>query len=231
MTNVGNTLLQSLAPDDRLLLRTHLEPVFLVAGEVLFQPGKPIESVFFLEQSVCSVLAVGPSERVEVSKIGHEGLTGLPAILGQHQSLNLVIVEVSGSALRVPAAILRSLMDQRPSLRNLLLDYVHTVMVQLGHNALAMARFDIVARLARQILMRHDRLGRNDMRCTHDGLAKVLGVRRSGITNALHALEGEQMIYCSRTNIKVLDREKLKAATRGCYGVPENEYDRVIKHP
>jgi hypothetical protein len=93
---------------------------------------------------------------------------------------------------------------------------------------LANARFAVTQRLARWILMSHDRLDGDDMPLTHDLLALMLGVRRGGVTTSLHVLEGEHMIKSTRGNVWVIDRSKLEAMAGDSYGSPEAEYERVI---
>jgi hypothetical protein len=83
-------------------------------------------------------------------------------------------------------------------------------------------------RLARWLLMCHDRIDRVDLPLTHEFLALMLGVRRSGVTNELHILEGIHAIKATRGNVKILNREKLEEIAGGCYGLPEAEYERLI---
>ncbi|MBY2944520.1 winged helix-turn-helix domain-containing protein, partial [Rhizobium leguminosarum] len=85
--------------------------------------------------------------------------------------------------------------------------------------------------LARWILMCHDRLEGNNLAITHEFLALMLGVRRSGVTNELHVLEGVHAIRSTRGNVRIVDREKLIEIAGGCYGVPEREYERLLGLP
>jgi CRP-like cAMP-binding protein len=119
-------------------------------------------------------------------------------------------------------------MEASPSLRRLLVHYAHTVWVQTAHTALSNGRFTTNERLARWILMSHDRLDGDDVPLTHEFLALMLGVRRAGVTTSLHILEGEHMIRATRGNITVRDRAKLLAMAGDSYGVPEAEYHRII---
>jgi CRP-like cAMP-binding protein len=111
--------------------------------------------------------------------------------------------------------------------RALLLRYAHVFMVQVAATALADGRYSIEQRLARWLLMCHDRNG-DDLALTHEFLALMLGVRRPGVTESLHILEGERMIKAQRGLITILDRQKLEARAGDSYGTPEAEYERLI---
>lgn len=229
-SQIRNRLLQTLPSEDLEAFLPFLEPVTLNVGEVLVGPNSPIEEVCFIEQGIASVVAISRGDkRIEVATLGREGMTGVPLILDMDRSPHLTFVQVAGWGLRMRAEDLREVMGANSSLRSLLLHYAHTVSVQTAHTALANGRFTITERLARWILMSHDRLDTNDVPLTHDFLALMLGVRRPGVTVALHILEGEHMVRSTRGHVTVLNRGKLKALAGDSYGVPEAEYRRVIE--
>jgi CRP-like cAMP-binding protein len=231
VTNViRNRLLLSLSRYDLALVNARLEPVSLEAGQRLIEPDRPIEHVYFIEQGVCSVLAISPKDiRIEVANIGREGMAGLPVLLGLETSPHMTFVQIGGSALRMRSSSLRALMDQSSTLRDALLRYVHMAMIQTSHTALANGAFKIEVRLARWILMCRDRLDSDDIPTTHQLLGMMLCVRRSGVTTALHVLEGEGMIKSMRCLIRVVDRAKLEQLASDSYGMPETEYNRVFE--
>jgi CRP-like cAMP-binding protein len=118
-------------------------------------------------------------------------------------------------------------MESVPSLKGLLLRYVHLFMIQVAATALADGRYDVNQRLARWLLMCHDRLG-DELLLTHDFLALMLGVRRPSVTDALHVLEGHRLIKAERSRITVRDRRGLEGVAGDAYGAPEIEYWRLI---
>jgi CRP-like cAMP-binding protein len=123
-------------------------------------------------------------------------------------------------------------MAQRvPSANDLLLKYVHCRELQLAHSALANARYTMLGRLARWLLMCHDRLRDSDLPLTHEFLSLMLGVRSAGVTHEIHILEGVHAIKATRGNIRILDSRKLEDMAGGSYGVPEHEYERLIGIP
>jgi CRP-like cAMP-binding protein len=226
---IRNYLLRALSSNDLSLLQPFLEPVALNLRQVLVEPNTPIEHVYFVEQGICSVIAISQgNKRIEVSNVGREGMAGVPVIHDLDRSLHQTFVQVAGSALRMRAEDLQKAMEASPSLRKLLVHYAHTVWVQTAHTALSNGRFNTNQRLARWILMGHDRLDGDDVPLTHEFLALMLGIRRAGVTVGLHILEGERMIKATRGHITVRDRAKLEAMAGDSYGVPEAEYQRVI---
>jgi len=136
-------------------------------------------------------------------------------------------MQIGGPVLRITSEALREVMEARSTLRALLLRYAHVFMIQVATTALADARYSLEQRLARWLLMCHDRNGDN-IALTHEFLSIMLGVRRSGVTESLHTLEGERMIKSPRGLITILDRPKLEARGADSYGTPEAEYERQI---
>jgi hypothetical protein len=136
-------------------------------------------------------------------------------------------MQIAGHGYAVDASDAQALLDH-PAARLLLHRYVHTCELQLAHTALSIARYTLSQRLARQILMCHDRIDGNDVMLTHGCLAVMLGVRRASITDQLHLLEGHRAIRSTRGHIRILDRNLLIEIAGGCYGTPEEAYARLI---
>ena len=198
----------------------------------LVAPDLPIEYVNFLESGLASVVATNSDdESVEVGHVGFEGMSGTHLVLGVETTPNKTFMQAEGSAIVIPAPTLLSVIEQLPEAKKILLRYIHCRDMQLSHSALANARYNMSERLARWILMCHDRLRTNDLPLTHEFLALMLGVRRSGVTNEIHILEGVHAIKATRGNIKILDRQKLEEMASGSYGIPEREYERYIGWP
>jgi CRP-like cAMP-binding protein len=223
-----NRLLGALSAVDLAALG-RLEEVAIETRQVLEAPGTPISNVYFVETGLVSIVGtIGPNQSIEVGMIGCEGMTGTPIVLGDDRSSNEVIVQSSGTALRISAADLRRAMDKSPSLAGVFLRYVNTLRAQASHTALANGRGRLEERLARWLLMWQDRLRSDDLHITHDFLSILLGVRRASVTVALHELEGRSLVRATRTLIRILDRDGLRMAANGFYGIPEAEYDRTI---
>jgi CRP-like cAMP-binding protein len=227
---LGNSLLASMTIADRAALQPHLEAVILTTREVLERPNTRISHVYFLTSGLASVVGMTkPHQRIEVGMVGYEGMTGLAIVLGHDRSTNETVIQADGAALRISSASLRRLLKASPAMTNVLLRYVHVFMMQASQTALANGRGKLSQRLARWLLMWHDRLQTPHLNVTHRFLALLLGVRRQGVTVALHELEGKRLIKGTRSQITVIDRAGLLALASGFYGVPETEYLKMAR--
>ncbi len=224
-----NRLLAVLPAVDLALLQPSLELVGLEARQILEVAHTPITNVYFVESGLVSVVGTTkPDHRIEVGMVGYEGMTGVGVALGDDQSMNEALVQSTGTAWRVAPPALRKAMGASPTLTATLMRYVHIFIAQASQTALANGRGKLDERLARWLLMWHDRLRDDNLTITHEFLALLLGVRRQGVTVALHDLEGKGLIKSTRSLIRILDRDGLQRAANGFYGPPEAEYDRAI---
>ncbi|MGM0636940.1 MAG: Crp/Fnr family transcriptional regulator [Pseudomonadota bacterium] len=160
--------------------------------------------------------------------VGSEGMLGLPLILGIDESPWLALVQGSGPALRMPAAVFGRHLKQSPALQALLMRYLYVVMGQLSRVAACTHFHQVEARLARWLLMTQDRAHSNHLQLTHEFLAMMLGVRRAGITLSAMALQERRLISYHRGDITVLDRAGLIEASCDCYVSDRSLYRRVI---
>ncbi|MBY3348467.1 Crp/Fnr family transcriptional regulator [Rhizobium laguerreae] len=231
-SNVQNLLLRALAPEAFDLLRGTMQSVELPVKFELIAPDVPSETAYFLESGLGSVVAANADdEAVEVGHIGYEGMAGAHVFLKVDQTPNRTFMQVEGHGISVRVSALLSMAQQVPSANDLLLRYVHCCELQLAHSALANARYNLTERLARWLLMCHDRLRDDDLPLTHEFLSLMLGVRRAGVTNEIHILEGVHAIKATRGNIRILDRRKLEHMAGGSYGMPEREYEQHTGFP
>jgi CRP-like cAMP-binding protein len=224
-----NHLLIALSPDDSSILAPFLEPVGLDLYYEMEKPSTPIESVYFMESGIASVVAVLEGRtRIEVGLIGREGMTGAAVVLDGGSSPHETYIQVAGEGQRISAKALRGAMTKSETLTSLLLKFAQAFMVQTAHTAIANARGKIEQRLARWLLMAHDRIDGDELPLTHEFLALMLGVRRSGVTESVASLERQGMIRTHRGRITVTSRRFLEKRAAGFYGVPEAELRRLI---
>jgi hypothetical protein len=155
-------------------------------------------------------------------------VTGLAVLLGAGQTPHESFMQAAGAGWRIAAADLRQAMNASESLRDRLLCYAYTLTVQMGYTALANARYKIDERLARWLLMGHDRAPGDQVILTHEFLAMMLGTRRPGVTTALKQLERAGLIRSERGCITILDRAALEDTANGSYGGAEAEYARLF---
>jgi CRP-like cAMP-binding protein len=226
--SIGNRLLASLSSEDIATLQPHLEPVPLAVRQVLIEPNTAIEHIYFPEAGMASVTNNSSGGKIEVGVVGREGMVGLPIVLGIDQTPYEHFMQIAGHGWRIAVQDLEQAMAESSSLHRQLLRYAQASHVQVSETAFANANSDVEARLARWLLMCHDRVEGGDIPLTHEFIAMMLGVRRPGVTVALHVLEGMQVIRAKRGVITVLDREKLEELADEAYGLSEAEYTRLI---
>ncbi|MHC2021434.1 Crp/Fnr family transcriptional regulator [Methylobacterium sp. CM6247] len=227
---VRNRLLKAMSAEDFARLQTQLEPLDLPAGQSLTKPNARTDHLYFMEAGIASITAEGTNGRVEVGIIGCEGVVGAtPVLLGADRVPYDHFVQMPGSALRIRADVVSAAADESPSLRKLLLRYILTEMVQVRQTAFINATHEIEARLARWLLMCHDRTDGDELLLKHEFLSMMLGVRRSGVTLAMQHLEGAGRIRAKRGRVTVINRELLEEIADGAYGTPEAEYARLIE--
>lgn len=227
-SNVRNRLLAALSPDDFARLAPSFEIVSLPVRETLIVPGERITHAHFVEDGLVSLIADTAEGRIEIGLVGREGLVGVPLVLGTDRTPHIALVQAGLVALRIAARPLTAALDASPALRGVLGRYVQGLIVQVGQTVYANTDLTIEARLARWILMTHERLDGDELPLTHEFLSMMLGVRRPGVTTATHVLEGAGMIRARRGRIIVLDREKLEDMAGDAYGPAEAEFERLL---
>jgi CRP-like cAMP-binding protein len=215
----ANAVLAALSTADMALLVPHLQTVDLARDHRLERRGRPPEFVYFLDRGVaCKLGDEKASHGVEVGMIGREGFVGMAAVMGATPCVHDVQIIAAGAARRVPARALREAMDVSPALRQAILGYVYQFLLQAMRDAQVNALARLEARLARWLLMMHDRVDGEELHLTHDRLAKMLGVRRAGVSVAAKKLERGGIILLHRGAIIIQDRKRLEECCFGVYG-------------
>ncbi|WP_264048608.1 Crp/Fnr family transcriptional regulator [Methylobacterium flocculans] len=226
---VRNRLLGTLEGNDYDAVRAIAESVSLSRRDVLIAAHAPITHLHFLESGIASEVATTPGgRRIEVCITGREGLVGVPLLLDVDRTPHETFVQIEGEAVRVESEAFRRLIEDRVSLRQVFARYAYVTHLQTADTALSNGSHTLEERLARWLLMCHDRVDGDEFPVTHEFLSTMLGVRRPGVTTAIHNLEGAGAIKARRSHVQVLDRAKLKVAAGDSYGVPEAEYQRLL---
>jgi CRP-like cAMP-binding protein len=224
----GNHLLSCLTRADRKRLIAQSEAIDLIESDVLCHAGDRIRHVYFPIDSFVSLITPIGESGFESGLVGPEGVFGISLVLGVDISPQRGLVQGPGSALRMPAAAFRRELARSLPLRRVLDRYLYAVICQLAQSG-ACTRFHVIeARLARWLLMSHDRSPGDQFHLTHEFLAYMLGVRRGGITVAAGALQKRKLITYVRGNITILDRAGLEAASCACYRIDRETYARML---
>ncbi|WP_313901169.1 Crp/Fnr family transcriptional regulator [Methylobacterium sp. J-048] len=197
---------------------------------VLIPSHTTIETAYFPEAGFVSVTSDQPSGRVEIGLIGREGLVGASlTLLGDARSPHIHFVQMAGHMLSIDVAVLQAEVEQRPALRRVLHRSIQAQFVQTAQAAFANARGNTATRLARWLLMCHDRIDGDQITVTQDFMSFMLGVERPGVTAALKSLEKDGLVRKHRGTVEIADRDGLLDHAGDSYGGAEAEYARLIE--
>ena len=225
LQTVQNLLLRALPPAELVQLWPRFERVELFVRHTLLVPDAAVGSVYFVESGTVSMITtLEDGARIEVGLVGPEGIVGLPVLLGAETSALEGMVQVDGAALRLSAACFRSALTDLPTLLGLLLRYVDAFHSQVTQSAACNGRHQIEQRLARWLLMTHDRVEGDSFQMTQEFMSTMLGVRRPGVTLAIGALQRAGLVHHEKGSARVLDRPGLEAAACECYAVTQRRY-------
>jgi CRP-like cAMP-binding protein len=229
---VRNRLLAALPPADFAALADHLQPAELELKQVLYEPGQKIRTIHFPEGGMVShVIPLENGHGVEVGLAGREGLVGLPGVLGAERATTEAMVQMEGPAWRIRADELRAAFERSAPLRVLLLRYVQAFHAQVAQTAACNTQHMVDVRLARWLLMQHDRAEQDEFPMTHEFLALMLGARRPSISVAAGVLQKSGAVRYVHGRVTVLDRAGLEAAACECYGVVREQSDELLGAP
>lgn len=224
-----NHLLNAMTAGDRERLFARMERIDLHRGLVLVEQDAPAGPLYFMEDGIASVVISDGKNRVEIGIIGKEGAVGTAALLGQQRARAESFVQVDGKwALKIGLDDMRAAFRESEGIRDIMLSYMHCYTLQVSHAVLSGAQYSMEARLARWLLMCHDRVHGDQIGITHEFMAQMISAQRSGVTVTLHVLEGIGVIRSSRGLVTILDRAKLENLAGITYGHPEEEYRTLI---
>lgn len=231
-TPVSNRLVDGLPRAQRSAFRKRCEVVEMVFGMGLCARKDVIDHVYFpLTGFISLVITVADHPPMELGLIGNEGMLGATLMLGVDAAPLRAVVQGSGTALRMSVAQFRGELADSAALRKILGRYLYVALAQLAQMAVCTRFHDIESRLARWLLMTDDRAHGDHLHLTHQFLADMLGVRRSGVTIAARRLHRKLLIRYSRGEITVLDRAGLEAAACECYRADVADYERWLAGP
>jgi CRP-like cAMP-binding protein len=224
-----NQLLAAVPPDELATLLPHMERVEITLREILQRPEQPITAVHFPESGWVSLIQLlSDGGAAEVGHAGREGMLGLPLLFGVDTAATEGLVQAPGTALRMEAAAFRDALERCPVFRALLLRYALAFNEEVAQTAACNGRHVLEQRLARWILMAHDRSNGDEFPMTQEFIAMMLCVQRPGVTMAIGRLQQGGHIHAGRGRITVTDRTGLEEAACECYGTARRRFETLV---
>jgi CRP-like cAMP-binding protein len=224
-----NRLLASLPRSEFANLLPKLKQVPLEFNETIFEPGDVIRHVYFPDSGIISLLAaVDGRSTLEVGIVGNEGVVGLSVFAKGRTSNYRAVVQGEGSAMRMKASDFLAKDKDGGRFSTLVLRYMHSFLTQVSQSAACNRFHPVDARLARWLLMTHDRMQSDRFRITQDFLSNMLGIRREAVSKAAADFQRRDILSYSRGNLIITDRRALQKAACPCYQIIKKEFDDFL---
>jgi len=227
----ANWLLAAMPAAELARLMPHMEIVPLRPRAILVEAGAPLRYAYFPHSGVICLMAASLKGVAETATIGAEGFIGFSAVLGGTTAYQQALVQVAGTASRLPIGVLVAATRRNPILRDLLLGYVRFFLVQVLQSVACNGLHSVRQRCARWLLMAHDRAGTDTFGLTHQFLADMLGIQRPSVTVVARSLQQAGLIDYRRGTIIIADRRRLEGAACECYAIVHRALDDILKRP
>lgn len=224
----ANQLLAALPATDYQRLLPHLEPVSLKLEEVLYQQGVEITHVYFPTTAMISLVTVLANRKIEVGVVGREGMVSTSVFMGDGISFFESMAQISGDVLRMEAPQLKAEFERGGALQHLLLRYVHVLYLQVSQTAACNRLHSLDERLARWLLLTHDRAQGETLELKQEFLSMMLGTERSRVTLAAISLQEMGIIKYTRGKITILARPELERVACECYGIVHKAMNTLL---
>jgi CRP-like cAMP-binding protein len=222
-----NEILLALPPNERERIRPKLELVRLPPRLILHEVGDTLQSAYFCNSGMISVLSVFPDGKsVEVGLIGQEGFVGLPLVAGFRSAATRAVVQIEGTAFRVGADAIKAALRECPTLERLLQQFSQIMAMQATQIAACNRLHEVEERLARWLLMTADRVGTNSLALTQELLAQMLGTRRASVTLSAGILQKAGLIAYTRGSVDIVHRRKLEEVACECYSLMQRQLEK-----
>jgi len=223
-----NRILASLPKAEIARLAPYLSPLVLETGKTLLNPGEDITHAYFLESGMASVVvAMADGNTVETGITGNDGVVGIPILLGTKSMPTRTFIQIAGTGYRIAARRLLEAYEQPGMLRKQINRYFQAHLAQTAQTAACNRLHDIAPRLARWLLLCHDRMESDSFPLTHEFLGHMLGTPRSTVTLAAGMLHKAELVDYSRGKVRIRNRQGLEKAACECYKTIRDEFERL----
>ena len=225
----ANRLLRLLPEGEFEALSRDFERVSFGSGETVYEVDVPLTKVYFPIRAVLSnIIMMEDGNGVETNTIGREGMIGAHAALGSYTVGAKLMCQISGDAVSMELSRFQSQLDALPVFRDLIGRYNVTLLQVVSQTAACNRLHHVNQRLARWLLMTHDRVFNGSFALTHEFLGLMLGVNRPAVSVAAGALQHAGLIEYSRGDIKVKDRAGLEEASCECYHIVTHLFELLL---
>jgi CRP-like cAMP-binding protein len=229
-SSLANHLLSALPRREHNRLAAALEPVALDIKQVLYEPGEPIEHIYFPERAVIAICSRMKDGRVvEAGMVGNEGAMGIQALFGVAAASHQFDTVIAGNARRIKARVLKAELKRGGMLEDLLLRYTQAHLIQATQIGACNCLHTAIERVCRWLLMVHDRAMSDELSLTHEAISRVLRVRRTGVTEVVGILQKKKLIRSQYGQILILNRQGLERAACECYQIIKSESNLLLK--
>ena len=224
-----NHLLAEMPERELARIGTHMLPVSLELGQVLYESGDKLDYVYFPTTAIVSLLYIMENgTTAEIGVVGNDGVLGIALFMGGNTTPNRAVIQSAGYAYKMAAKDLLNEFSLGGKFHNLLLRYTQALITQISQTAVCNRLHTVEQQLTRWLLLSHDRLNTDKLVMTHDLISNMLGVRREGVTIAAKKLSARKLIKNNRGTMTIIDRPGLEQACCECYEVVNNEYNRLL---
>ncbi|CAD7029926.1 Crp/Fnr family transcriptional regulator [Pseudorhizobium halotolerans] len=229
LSPVRNVLLSRLEPEELAKFSRDIVTVDLPKNFLIAAFDGPIDYVYFPDSGIASIVAISPEgNKAEAGMFGREGFSPVQAAVGAGVSPHEIVMQAAGSGHRIAYTKFLTAMESSRPFAHIVACYSQALAIQVTYTALSNVSHPVDERLARWLLMCHDRVDGDELNLTHEYISLMLAVRRPSVTTALHVLEGNRFIRSERGRISIRNRAALEEFAHDAYGKPEKEYERLI---
>lgn len=224
-----NKLLAILPEPDYQQVAASLQAIDLPKGTVITNRGERVEDIYFLASGVGSVVVETPEgHQAEAGMFGWDGYVPTSAAAKVDYAQHNAMIQIAGDGYRVSYADFHDLVDTNRNFAKVIARSIEAFAVQLSYTVASNAVHDVNERLARWLLMCHDRVQADELALTHESLSLMLAVRRPSVTTAIHVLEGNRFIKAERGHLTIRNRRALEEFAHDAYGRAEEEQRRLM---
>jgi len=226
-----NRILSSLPEDEIARLTPHLSHTTLERNHPLLEDGQVVVDAYFLETGIASIVVTAEDGKtVEAGIVGRCGMVGIPILLGTQTMPGRTFIQIPGAGFRISAESILREFERPGEFRRRLLRYLQAQLIQTSQTAACNRLHDIEQRLARWLLLCHDRMDSNEVPLTQEFVGQMLGAPRTTVTLAIGLLQRAGLINSFRGHILIVDRKGLEDVACECYRAISTEYARLLTH-